>query len=245
MGVHRVVREATGHVGVGDQLQGALLARLCVDRRGLWLQVPAGMRGVHVNGRPVQRMAQLRAGDAIYVDGVELLLQAGSLPAGTPLGAAGQNDPRVVLRGVGGKYHGRSIALVKPCLVGRSRDAGIRIDDPLFGERHAQLELHGDRVLLKDLGSAEGSWVNGVAVRDAVLQAGDQVAFDGQHRFVVEVPWTTPPALSDNDEVEEADARAPAASAVARGTGRRWPWLLLAALLLGAAISALLLFGAG
>ena len=245
MGVHRVVREATGHVGVGDQLQGALLARLCVDRRGLWLQVPAGMRGVHVNGRPVQRMAQLRAGDAIYVDGVELLLQAGSLPAGTPLGAAGQNDPRVVLRGVGGKYHGRSIALVKACLVGRSRDAGIRIDDPLFGERHALLELHGDRVLLKDLGSAEGSWVNGVAVRDAVLQAGDQVAFDGQHRFVVEVPWTTPPALSDNDDAEEGDARAPADSAAARGTGRRWPWLLLAALLLGAAISALLLFGAG
>lgn len=245
MGVHRVVREATGHVGVGDQLQGALLARLCVDRRGLWLQVPAGMRGVHVNGRPVQRMAQLRAGDAIYVDGVELLLQGSSLPASTPAGPAGQNDPRVVLRGVGGKYHGRSIALLRPCLVGRSRDAGIRIDDPMFGERHAQLELLGDRVLLKDLGSAEGSWVNGVAVRDALLQAGDQVAFDGQHRFVVEVPWTAAITDADSDAADGEEAAAMSASPHPRGTARRWPWLLLAALLLGAAISALLLFGAG
>lgn len=245
MGVHRVVREASGHVGVGDQLQGALLARLCVDRRGLWLQVPAGMRGVHVNGRPVQRMAQVRAGDAIYVDGVELLLQGASLPAATAAGPAAQGDPRVILRGVGGKYHGRSIALLRPCLVGRSRDAGIRIDDPMFGERHAQLELHGDRVLLKDLGSAEGSWVNGVAVRDALLQAGDQVAFDGQHRFVVEVPWTTPPALSADDAAEATESSASAPPSGARGTVRRWPWLLLAALLLGAAISALLLFGAG
>ena len=76
MGVHRIVREASGHVGVGDQLQGALLVRICVDRRGLWLQVPTGMRGVHVNGRPILRMALLRAGDSIYVDGVELLVQA-------------------------------------------------------------------------------------------------------------------------------------------------------------------------
>ena len=245
MGVHRVVREATGHVGVGDQLQGALLARLCVDRRGLWLQVPAGMRGVHVNGRPVHRMAQVRAGDAIYVDGVELLLQSDSLPAAMPGAGSGQGDPRVVLRGVGGKYHGRSIALLRPCLVGRSRDAGIRIDDPMFGERHAQLELQGDRVLLKDLGSADGSWVNGVAVRDALLQAGDQVAFDAQHRFVVEVPWTTPPALADIDAVAAAEAEADGSRSPKGGTVRRWPWLLLAALLLGAAISALLLFGAG
>lgn len=242
MGVHRVVREANGQVGVGDQLQGALLARVCVDRRGIWLQVPTGMRGVHVNGRPVQRMAQLRAGDAIYVDGVELLLQAGSLDAAN-VAAAGQPDPRVVLRGIGGKYHGRSIALLKPCLVGRSRDAGIRVDEPLFAERHAQLELRGDRVLLRDLGSAEGSWVNGVAVRDALLAAGDQVAFDSQHRFVVEVPWTQAIAV-DEDEADAVDVQE---DTVAHAPGRaiRWPWLLLAALLLAGAISALLLFGAG
>jgi hypothetical protein len=68
-GVHRVVREASGLIGVGDNAQGALLAQFCVDRRGLWLQVASGGRGIHVNGRPVQRMALLRAGDTVYLDG--------------------------------------------------------------------------------------------------------------------------------------------------------------------------------
>lgn len=244
MGVHRLVREATGHVGVGDQLQGALLARVCVDRRGIWLQVPTGMRGVHVNGRPVMRMAMLRPGDTIYVDGVEVLLQAGHLPAPRNGAQAGASEPRVVLRGVGGKYHGRSISLSRPVLVGRAREAGIRVDEPVFADRHAQLELHGDRVVLKDLGSAEGSLVNGIAVRDAMLVAGDQLVFDPQHRFVVEVPWTTPQVDEDAD-VDDVPVAADAAASRAHGAPRRWPWLLLAAALIAVALSALLLFGAG
>ncbi len=243
MGVHRLVREATGHVGVGDQLQGALLARVCVDRRGLWLQVPTGMRGVHVNGRPVMRMAMLRPGDTIYVDGVEVLLQAGHLPAPRGSAPAAVSEPRVVLRGVGGKYHGRSIPISKPVLVGRSRDAGIRVDDPVFAERHAQLELHGDRVVLKDLGSAEGSLVNGVPVRDAMLVAGDQLVFDPQHRFVVEVPWTAP-LVDENADADDVPVAVDETDSTRR-TPRRWPWLLLAAALIGGVLSALLLFGTG
>ncbi len=247
MGVHRIVREASGHVGVGDQLQGALLVRICVDRRGLWLQVPTGMRGVHVNGRPIQRMALLRAGDSIYVDGVELLVQAEHLPPERgPEPVPAPPDPRVILRGVGGKYHGRSIPLLRPVLVGRAREAVIRVDDPVFSERHAQLEIQGDRVLLRDLGSAEGSLVNGVATRDALLVAGDQLAFDAQHRFVVEVPWTRADALLGEAGGEPAQAVESGVPEPRRaGTVRRWPWLLLAALLLAAALSALLLFGSG
>ncbi|PPJ42839.1 MULTISPECIES: FHA domain-containing protein [unclassified Pseudoxanthomonas] len=247
-GVHRIVREAAGTIGVGDALQGALLAQICVDRRGLWLQVANGMRGVHINGRPVKRMAVLRPGDAVYVEGVELLLQSGFQSATDVRDAdAGQGDARVVLRGLGGKYHGRSVSLEQPCIVGRGRDADIRVDDPTFAERHARLELRGDRVLLRDLGSADGSRVNGIAVRDALLVAGDQVVFDAQHRFVLEVPWA--PSAQGNDALaadmdDEALADEVRTRPVVR-SARRWPWLLLAALLMAAALSALLLFGAG
>jgi len=247
-GVHRIVREAAGTIGVGDALQGALLAQICVDRRGLWLQVANGMRGVHINGRPVKRMAVLRPGDAVYVEGVELLLQSGFQSATDVRDAdAGQGDARVVLRGLGGKYHGRSVSLEHPRIVGRARDADIRVDDPTFAERHARLELRGDRVLLRDLGSADGSRVNGIAVRDALLVAGDQVVFDAQHRFVLDVPWA--PSAQGNDALAtEADDAGPVdAMSVhpAVRSARRWPWLLLAALLMAAALSALLLFGAG
>ncbi|NEL80881.1 MAG: FHA domain-containing protein, partial [Xanthomonas perforans] len=57
-GVHRIVRHASGSVRVVADAQGALLlAQFCLDQRGLWLQVANGIRGIHVNGRPVRRMA--------------------------------------------------------------------------------------------------------------------------------------------------------------------------------------------
>src|SRR5690606_32943806 len=147
----------------------------------------------------VRRMAMLRVGDAIYVDGTELRLVSATpvqLPPDDVPPAAGDGMPdlRVVLRGVGGRYHGRCFTLERPRLVGRHSDADIRIDDPAFADRHARLELVGEQVVLRDLGSAEGSLVNGEAARDALLSAGDQVVFDGHHRFVVEAPQRRPRA---------------------------------------------------
>ena len=239
-GVHRIVREANGTVGVGDAARGALLAQLCLDRRGLWLQVANGVRGIHVNGRSVRRVAALRAGDSLYLDGVELQVQgrrgdALRLPDNP---ADTQGDTRLLLRGVGGPYHGRSFPLDRPRLLGSGREADIRIDEPGISARHARLERHGERVLLRDLDSADGSQVNGHRARNAVLQPGDQVVF-GQSRFVVEAPFAPAP-----DPVPVAGPAA-VATQLPQDSARRWPWLLLAAAVLAAGLAALLLFGAG
>jgi pSer/pThr/pTyr-binding forkhead associated (FHA) protein len=143
---------------------------------------------------------------------------------------------------VGGRNHGRSFTLERPRLVGRAGDADIRIDDPAFPERHARIDLSGNTILLRDLGSSDGSLVNGQPVRDAVLRPGDQVVFDAHHRFVVEAParsnlhHESPPPL--DDEAEETTK-----SSLRQQSARRLPWLLLAALMIAGALSALLLFG--
>ena len=151
----------------------------------------------------------------------------------------------MVLRGLGGLHHGRSFTLDRPRIVGRGREADILVDDPSFAERHARLECHGERVLLRDLGSPEGSVVNGVPVRNCWLQAGDQVVFDAQQRFVLEVPLAQGATESAVDAEPAADKAPPEARRPdTTATARRWPWLLLSALLLAAAISGLLWFGA-
>lgn len=245
-GLHAISRDAAGlHVGADA---ADAIARLCLDRRGVWLTVSEGAGSVHVNGRRVRRMAMLRVGDAIYVDGTELLLVAAhdaEQPDGGFYDTAEEQpgDPRVILRGVGGKHHGRSFTLERPRLVGSAAEADIRIDDPAFVDRHAQLLLMDDRIVLRDLGSPDGSLLNGQPVRDALLQPGDQIVFDAQHRFVVEAPGKitrSPEALLRFDlPPGEADAE-PAAS-----TWRRWPWLLLAAVLIAGSLAALLMFGSG
>ncbi len=62
-------------------------------------------------------------------------------------------------------------------VIGRSRDAHIRIEDESLSRRHVKILRAGDKVLIEDLGS-----VNGTAVNDAPVMArrpltdGDRIA---------------------------------------------------------------------
>jgi len=241
-GVHALGRLPTG-LGPVDAEQPWLL-QLCNDRRGIWLTVADDLRGVHVNGRPVQHVAMLRAGDSIHVDGNELLLTAANDGRALPPPAA-QRDPignlRLVLRGVGGAHHGRSISLETPRRIGRAADADIRIEGPGIAERHALLDAVNGQAVLREAGA--DVLVNGQRVRQAVLRAGDQIAFDVQHRFVLEGP---PPATAAPEAGRPRAAGDPDAAPEPprRSWLQRMPWLLVAAILLAAALSALLLFGA-
>ena len=46
-------------------------------------------------------------------------------------------------------------------MVGRSPKADITIDDPYSSEFHARVGLQDDRVIVHDLGSTNGTYVNG------------------------------------------------------------------------------------
>lgn len=239
-GVHALGRSPAGLGPVADD--GPWLLRLCNDRRGIWLTVADGMRGVHVNGRPVQQVAMLRAGDSIHVDGAELLL-LGATPAAANDSAANSNSAgtlRIALRGVGGSHHGRSISLEAPRRVGSAADADIRIQGDAIAPAHAVIAAQGGHVVLRD--AASDVLVNGHRTRAATLRNGDQVAFGVQHRFVVEAP---PPALAASPPARHvaANGELPVAGGRTHWT-RRVPWLLIAALLLAGGLFALLAFGA-
>src|SRR3546814_14611743 len=102
-----------GQLGLVDDAQAARV-RFCVDRRGVWLAVADGARGVHVNGREVRRLAKLRVGDAVYVDGVEMRvigLTAPVWPGAALHGptSTGTDDWRGGVRGGGGPSHDRRL----------------------------------------------------------------------------------------------------------------------------------------
>jgi diguanylate cyclase (GGDEF)-like protein len=83
-------------------------------------------------------------------------------------------------------YAGTSLGRVFPLaqgelLVGRAPECGIALLDSEVSRQHAQITVHEGRVQVVDLGSTNGTRVNGEAVQGPVdLQAGDRIALGGQ-----------------------------------------------------------------
>ena len=68
-------------------------------------------------------------------------------------------------------------------VLGRSRDCDCVLAEPSVSRRHAELRRDGGRWLLRDLGSRNGTRVNGVRLLDeAEVCPGDRVSF-GDARF--------------------------------------------------------------
>jgi len=64
-------------------------------------------------------------------------------------------------------------------LVGRSRACDVRLLAPSISRRHALVSSRGGACTIRDLGSSNGLFVNGLRVSTAELRPGDQVSFAG------------------------------------------------------------------
>jgi hypothetical protein len=63
----------------------------------------------------------------------------------------------------------------RPVVLGRGHEADVRIADASVSRRHAEVRYDGERVLVEDLGSTNGTSVNGERIARATLVAGDRL----------------------------------------------------------------------
>ena len=61
--------------------------------------------------------------------------------------------------------------------IGRGQDNTIVINDPSVSTHHAQLQRDAETYRLKDLGSTNGTRVNGIPVAETVLRFDDRIRF--------------------------------------------------------------------
>jgi pSer/pThr/pTyr-binding forkhead associated (FHA) protein len=77
---------------------------------------------------------------------------------------------------VEGAGAGRMVALTAPLTVGRGRDADLVLADELVSRRHARVTPGGSGAVVEDLGSRNGTFVNGDLVNGPTrLVPGDQL----------------------------------------------------------------------
>ena len=60
-------------------------------------------------------------------------------------------------------------------VIGRSRECDIQISDPNASRRHAEIRRDGDAFSVVDLGSTNGTDVNGRRTQRATLSDGDRI----------------------------------------------------------------------
>lgn len=190
-------------------------AELQLGPHGASLRIPAG-NTVDVNGRQVDGLIALRPGDTLGIGAIQARLVA--MPAaGTGAAAARLPTtdmaatavrpvvPRYVLRAVSGDAFSRAHPLHASLSVGRADDAGLLLSGDGISRQHARLTPGADGVVVEDLGSANGTFLNGRRVTREIARHGDEIAFDtqrfrliaaGQAEPVVPAPGAMPRATS-------------------------------------------------
>ncbi len=149
--------------------------------------------GTMVNGDKISGPTNLRAGDVITIGGVDLEVVeddpagGGKTPvlSGTALIDIGSNSWSLVADS--GPEKGQVIPVVDRLEIGRALECDISILEPGLSRKHAELDLDGNDLIIRDLGSVNGTWVNGEKVDEVNLKDGDRLQFD-KVKFIVSAP---------------------------------------------------------
>jgi serine protease Do len=141
---------------------------------GLEIEDLGSANGTSVNGVAIDGSQRLHDGDVVQVGRVRLTADVVAsyrevtVLAGNPSGAH-----VVVTRG---PLAGRCYAVGTELVIGR-QDAELLLDDPQVSRRHAVVRAIDGKLEVEDLGSANGTFVNGARVDEPQrLGSGDEIA---------------------------------------------------------------------
>ena len=159
--------------------------------------------GTYYQGHRIQSQP-LHDGDELVIDPFVVHFSIrGSM---RPVAEAQQPAPARLEMVVGTGMAGSSHAIGEAGLtIGRSEDRDVVIPDPASSRHHASIVHENERFMLRDMGSANGIFVNAVRVRDQELHDGDLLRIGNtEMRFVrysqeERDNHTWPSATSSND----------------------------------------------
>jgi hypothetical protein len=181
------------------------------------LKVPEGVASVTVNARPVSGTLAVRPGDLIGFGPVQARVVAIEKVVPTVQRAVAVDDtsstrvraavPRFVLRGVSGAAFGKTYPVPGQVVIGRQADCDIAVASEEISRRHAQVRPTPDGLLVEDLGSANGTFINGKRVQTGLMRPGEELRLD-TIRFLLVAPGQEMPSTTQRAPAPTAPAKA-------------------------------------
>jgi hypothetical protein len=116
-----------------------------------------------------------------------------------------QDERTITLEVVAGPHEGKRFQFARPerFLVGRAADTNLQlIEDAHFSRHHFVLEVNPPACFLRDLGSSNGTFVNGQKVKECSLCDGDVIS-GGRTRMRIGLSGlSVPPSLIPSGQAE-------------------------------------------
>lgn len=201
------------------------------------VDVAAGAR-VLLNGKVIIGEASLRPGDLLAIGNVqsrlvamERLPQGGAAQAPSPVPSAAVDEvgktkvrmavPRHILRGVSGSTFGKNFPVFGTMTVGRMSDCEIAIPSEEISRHHVRVKSLPEGLMVEDLGSSNGTFINGERVHKGMLKPGDELRLDTL-RFLLVTPGMDPGMTQQRRERAE-----PAPLPASGGGSKAWIWVVV------------------
>jgi pSer/pThr/pTyr-binding forkhead associated (FHA) protein len=101
-----------------------------------------------------------------------------------------KSEPRYALRFISGKYQGGEYPLAEgqEIVIGRSSELDMVLVEEMVSRKHARIALADGTISIEDLGSTNGTFVNGEKVQQGTLREGDRVLIGTNILKVVAAP---------------------------------------------------------
>jgi len=193
-----------------------------------------------INNARVLRATEFKSGDLLQLGDVRIRVVATDKAVVNPVPITVKRQeeddgrtkirsalPKFMLRGVSGVTFGKIFPLSGVTVIGRAPECDLSIPTDEISRRHAELRVSQDGVMVEDLGSANGTFVNDRRVTRELLKHGDELRFD-QLRFQLIAPGKE--MLQNTQAAPQSAANQSGSAAGAQASAARgmpsWMWAL-------------------
>ncbi len=152
------IGRVNGDIVISDSQVSSRHAQIKQSSEGWYIEDVGSRNGTFVNEERITRAVPLKTNDMIRVGTTVLVFE---------LHDEAQSSSNAL----------RISQLIdgRPRIIGRSPDSDIQIDEAVVSRHHARLSCENNQIVLTDLNSSNGTFVNGQKISRIVIHTGDRI----------------------------------------------------------------------
>lgn len=223
---YAIGKDTQNNIVLTDDGVSPFHAEIRIEGDQVFISDTGSTNGTFVNGKRIQRRTELRSADVISIHTVQLMLvdpkqeHAAAAPEGAtaitpalaniPITGAPTSKVTAVwsLKAKTGSLVGKTYPIppAGKVIIGRANNCDIQLPANHVSRQHAEVQIVSGKLMVKDLNSSNGTYINRKKVADGELKNGDEVRFD-TFSFEVVGPGGAAAAAAPAQEAENTQYR--------------------------------------